>query len=143
MNKIIEKLLTVTFPTVEINNLMEIIEATPNPEIATEIICGLYQSPVLPKVVRETSGDMRELTLTSYNKWDDRVNYSFTKEKRINGYFPKGTLAEDITLDNFKEKKVEWGSEKDLVTIYIKTGELITDSSYCSSSTWLAYTIVD
>jgi len=143
MNKIIEKLLTVTFPTVEINNLMEIIEATPNPEIATEILCGLYQSPVLPKVVRETSGDMKELTLKSYNKWDGRVNYSYTKEKQINGYFPKGTLKEDITLDNFKEKKVEWGSQKDLVTIYINTGELITDSSYCSSSTWLGYTVVD
>ena len=143
MNKIIEKLLTVTFPTVEINNLLEIVSATPNPEMATEILCGLYEEPKLPIKVQDNSVDKKELTLTSYDKWTDKVCYSYIKEKTINGYFPKGTIKEDITLDNFKEKKVEWRSGQDLVTIYINTGELITDSSYCASSTWLGYTIVD
>ena len=143
MNKIIEKLLTVTFPTVEINNLLEIVSATPNPELATEILCGLYEEPKLPINVQDNSAEKKELTFSSYDKWTDRVCYSYIKEKTINGYFPKGTIKEDITLDNFKEKQVDWRSGQDQINISIKTGESIVDSSYCSSSDWLRYTVID
>ena len=143
MNKIIEKLLTVTFPTVEINNLLEIVSATPNPELATEILCGLYEEPKLPINVQDNSAEKKELTFSSYDKWTDRVCYSYIKEKTINGYFPKGTIKEDITLDNFKEKQVDWRSGQDQINISIKTGESILDSSYCSSSDWLRYTVID
>lgn len=143
MNKIIEKLLTVTFPTVEINNLLEIVSATPNPELATEILCGLYEEPKLPIKVQDNSVDKKELTFSSYDKWTDKVCYSYIKEKTINGYFPKGTIKEDITLDNFKEKQVDWRSGQDQINISIKTGESILDSSYCSSFDWLRYTVID
>ena len=143
MNKIIEKLLTVTFPTVDINGLLEVVSSTPNPELATEILCGLYVEPVLPKVVQETSGDKRELTFTCYDKWEDRVHYSYIKEKTIHGYFPKGTVKEEITLENFKEREVSYKSGMDQVSLYLKTGETIVDTSYCSSSNWLKYTNLD
>lgn len=143
MSKIIEKLLTVTFPTIDINGLLEVVSVTPNPELATEILCGLYEKPVLPRVVQETSGDKRELTFKSYNKWDDKVYYSYIKEKTINGYFPKGTVKEEITLENFKEREVSWKSGMDQVNISLKTGETIVDTSYCSSSNWLGYTNLD
>jgi hypothetical protein len=143
MNKIIEKLLTVTFPTVDVNSLLEVVTATPNPTIATEILCGLYEEPILPKLVQETSGDKRELTFKSYNKWDDKVHYSYIKEKTINGYFPKGTVREEITLENFKEREVSWKSGMDQVSFSLKTGETSVDTSYCSSSNWLGYTNLD
>jgi hypothetical protein len=140
MNKIIEKLLTVTFPTVEINSLLEIVSATPNPELATEILCGLYEEKVFPSKVRETSGDKKELTFSSYDKWNDKVHYSYIREKTISGYFPKGTIKEDITLENFKEKQQDWKSGQDMMNISLKTGETVLDNSYCSSQTWLGYT---
>lgn len=143
MNKIIEKLLTVTFPTVDVNSLFEVVSATPNPELATEILCGLYEEQVLPRVVQETSGDKRELTFKSYNKWEDKVNYSYIKEKTIHGYFPKGTLREEITLENFKEREVSWKSGMDQVSFSLKTGETSIDTSYCSSTNWLGYTNLD
>ena len=139
MNKIIEKLLTVTFPTVETNNLLEIVSATPNPELATEILCGLYQEPKFPSQVQENSGDKRVLTFCSYDKWADKVCYSYIKEKTISGYFPKGTVVEDITLDNFKEKQEDWKSGAGQVHISVKTGETIEDKSYCSSSNWFSF----
>ncbi len=143
MNKIIEKLLTVTFPTVDVNSLLEVVTATPNPELATEILCGLYEEQVLPRVVQETSGDKKELTFKSYNKWDDKVHYSYIKEKTIHGYFPKGTVREEITLENFKEKEVSWKSGMDQVSFSLKTGETSVDTSYCSSTNWLGYTNLD
>lgn len=143
MNKIIEKLLTVTFPNVNTADLLEIVGATPNPELATEILCGLYVEPKLPIVVQDNSVDKKELTFSSYDKWTDRVCYLYIKERTINGYFPKDTIKEDITLDNFKEKQVDWRSGQDQINISLKTGESILDSSYCSSSDWLRYTVVE
>lgn len=143
MNKIIEKLLTVTFPNVNIASLLEIVSATPNPEIATEILCGLYEEPKLPIKVQETSGDKKVLTFQSFDKWQDKVKYTYIKEKTISGYFPKGTVKEDITLENFKEKQQDWKSGAEQINISLKTGETILDNSYCSSSTWLGYTNLD
>lgn len=38
MNKIMQKLLEVTYPAINTESLLEIVGATPNPEIATEIL---------------------------------------------------------------------------------------------------------
>lgn len=143
MNKIIEKLLKVTFPNVDTDSLLEIICATPNPELATEILCGLYEEIKLPTKVQETSGDKRELTLSSYDKWNDKVYYSFLREKNISGYFPKGTIKEDITLENFKERQQDWKSGTEQINITLKTGETVLDSSSCSLNKWLDYTNLD
>jgi len=143
MNKIIEKLLTVTFPTVEINSLLEIVSATPNPELATEILCGLYVAPVLPEKVKENSGETpKVMTLKSYDKWRDRVDYTYIREKTIDGYFPKGTDRSTITLENIKELRQDWRSGQDMMNIVLKTGETVLDNSYCSLSTWLNYSVV-
>jgi cobalamin-dependent methionine synthase I len=143
MNKIIEKLLTVTFPNVNIANLLEIVSATPNPTIATEILCGLYEEVKFPSKVRETSSEKRELTFKSYDKWNDKVSYSYTREKTISGYFPENTVKEDITLVNFKERQQDWKSGANQVCISLKTGEAFLDTSSCSSQTWLGYTNLD
>jgi hypothetical protein len=143
MNKIIEKLLTVTFPTVEIANLLEIVSATPNPELATEILCGLYVEPILPEKVKENSGgNPKTMTFKSYDKWTNRVDYSYIREKTIDGYFPKGTDRSTITLENIKELRQEYRSGQDMMNIVLKTGETVLDSSYCSLSTWLNYSVV-
>ncbi len=143
MNKIIEKLLVVTFPNVDITGLLEIVNATPNPIIATEILCGLYEEPQLPRTVQETSGDKRILTRKSFDKWNDKVEYTYVKEKAISGYFPKGTVKEEITLDNFREREESWNSGSGQVTITVKTGETAVERSYCSLSSWLGHTNLD
>jgi len=143
MNKIIEKLLTVSFPDVDINALLEIVNATPNPIIATEILCGLYEAPQLPLNVQETNGDKRILTRKSFDKWNDKIEYSYVKEKTISGYFPKGTIKEDITLENFKEREEDWKSNVGQMHISLKTGETTTEKSYCSTSSWLGHTNLD
>lgn len=140
MTKIIEKLLTVIFPTVDVNNLLEIINATPNPEIATEIICGLYVEPSLPQKVQDK--ETRELTFKLYNKWNGKIEYTYKKDKVLSAYFPKNTVKEDITLENFHIRKVDWNSNKELITITVKTGESITDTASCNSSTWLGYIVI-
>lgn len=143
MNKVIQKLLAITFPTVDIDSLNEIVSATPNPELATEILCGLYEPPVLPKKVKENSGENpKTMTFKSYDKWRDSVDYTYIREKTIDGYFPKGTDRSTITLENIKELRQDWRSGQEMMNIVLKTGETVVDNSYCSLSTWLNYSVV-
>lgn len=144
MSKISQKLLAITFPTVDIDSLNEIVSATPNPELATEILCGLYEPPVLPKKVKEkTEDNPRIMTLKSYDKWRDRVEYTYIREKTIEGYFPKGTDRSTINLDNIKELRQDWRSGQDMINIVLKTGETVVDNSYCTVSTWLNYIVIE
>jgi hypothetical protein len=53
------------------------------------------------------------------------------------------TVREEITLENFTERKVDWKSGMDQVSFSLKTGETSVDTSYCSSSNWLGYTNLD
>jgi hypothetical protein len=136
--KLIKALLEVKFPDINVDALLEIVSATPNPELSTEILCGLYEPPILfEKVVSNKS---IELTLSYYDKWNDEVHYSYQKEKTINGYFPKDTIKEEITFENFKEREQTWKPNTEQINITIKTGETVIDKSYCSSKTWLEYT---
>ena len=140
MNKIISKLLSVQFPTVDLKSLTEIISATPNPELATEILCGLYEEPKLPSQVIGTSSYKNAvLTLLDYNKWSDKINFSYIKEKTIPIKISKTTDTSLITLENYKEFKADsfdsW--------YYLPTGEFETETGHMYSETWLTCKIVD
>ena len=82
MNKIIKALLEAKYPAVDVNALLEIIHKTPSPEIATEIICGLYQEPwVSPSPCEKFKATKFEVELKGYNKWEDAVEYKFKSRK--------------------------------------------------------------
>ena len=132
MEKIIKKLLTVTFPSSDVSSLMEVIYATPNPQIATEIICGLYEEQF---VAQQSKKDNVVRTLVSYDKWRDRVDYSYVREKTKDGYFFKD-VKDTVTLENFDSLKQSWSSGKDLVSLSLPTGEFEERTSYCSLEDW-------
>lgn len=136
MEKIIKALLQAKFQDVNTDALLEVISNTRNPSIATEIICGLYEEPEIPLKVKN---EEIEYTFINYDKWNDKVHYSYKKKKLMQGYFPKGTKKEDITLENFKEKVEAWSSSKEQVNISIETGEIIDDTSHTSLEYWLRY----
>lgn len=140
MNKIISKLLSVQFPTVDLKSLMEIINATPNPELATEILCGLYEEPELPyKVIGSKSYKNATLTRVKYDKWSNKVKFSYTKEKMLGVKISKTTDTSLITLENYKEFEAEdWDK-----WYYLPTGEYEFEEDYTYVETWLNYEIVE
>lgn len=148
MNKIITKLIAVTYPTANIDHLMEVVNATPNPELATEILCGLYQEPQIPVKVKSLplKGGMsepRELTLKSFDKWQNAVNYSYLKENTLSGYFPKETDKSNITLENFHSLKESWkGGDAEQVSIRLNTGEFEECTDACSLEKWMSYEVI-
>lgn len=142
MNKIISKLLSVQFPTVDLKSLMEIINATPNPELATEILCGLYEKPELPyKVIGSSSYKNAVLTRVKYDKWSNKVKFSYTKEKMIGVKISKDTDTSLITLENYKE--FEAGTKDWDKWYYLPTGEYEFQEDHTYLETWLNYEAVE
>lgn len=134
MNKIMQKLLEVTYPAINTESLLEIVGATPNPEIATEILCGLYVEPAIEHkmVVSEREG---VLTFMSFDKWNNHVNYSYLQKDTKTSYFPKGTKVSDVTMENFDSLKVS-SSSVDAVYLNIPTGTVSKRTSYTSLEGW-------
>lgn len=134
MNKIMQKLLEVTYPAINTESLLEIVGATPNPEIATEILCGLY---VEPTIVHKMVMSEREgvLTFMSFDKWNNRVNYSYLQKDTKSTYFPKGTKVSDVTMENFDRLKVS-SSHEEAVYLNIPTGTVSKRTSYTSLEGW-------
>jgi hypothetical protein len=135
MLKIERALLEAKFPTINVDNLLEVVMATPNIKVAIEILCGLYESP--EPIVSSVKPDKKEYHFVSYNKWTEEVNYSYQDAKTKASYFPKGTNEEDVTMENFDTLKCD--ESKGSEWISIKTGEYSTRHSQMSLVTWIDY----
>ena len=127
-----QKLLELTYPTLNVEGLMEIVNATPNPEIATEMLCGLYVEPTIIHKMVVSEGI---LTFMSFDKWNNRVNYSYLQKDTKSTYFPKGTKVSDVTMENFDRLKVS-SSHEEAVYLNIPTGTVSKRTSYTSLEGW-------
>jgi len=134
-NVVQKKLLSLMYPSMDVDLLMEVIEATPNPEIATQIMCGLYAEPV---IVKDKLYEGIARTLVSYNKWNDTVEYSYQRETTVSAYFPKEVDKKDITLDNYKELACHYDT-KDCYSYSIKTGKFETRTDNITLNRWNKY----
>lgn len=135
MNKIIKALLESKFSNVNVDAILEVINASPNPQIATEILCGLYEETKIEhKLVKSKNTSEGVLTFSNYDKWTDKVHYSYMSPETRGAYFPKGTKKEDVSIDKFESMKIN--SSNDAEYLHIPTGEMKKCTSYMSSDTW-------
>jgi len=133
MNKIIAAALAAKYNASDVQSLIEIINATPNPTMATELLLGCYEPLTLPTRVKNSKGDV--LTMLSRDNWKNEVVYTTVRNKTKSGWFPAGTLKEDITLENFDNRRSTGGD----VHIVIETGELETITITTSFEGWLKF----
>ena len=68
MNKIIKLALGLSYPQDKLVALEEIIAATPNPTMATEILLGVYEKPQLPRKVKDKNGVVKILKEANLDK---------------------------------------------------------------------------
>jgi len=132
MTKVIKALLAMKFPSIDVNSLMEVVEATPNPTLATEILCGLYEAPVIPEFKKCEDGVK---TFKSYDKWNNQVVYSYEYKKKIYINIPKEIDAMNVTFENYKTFETSYASGK-TKDISILTGEIEIHTSYESLGDW-------
>ena len=132
MEKLIKCALATKFSETSIDAIMEVIHSTPNANIATEILLGLYEEPVFEN--RHTISK-KECFFNTFDKWSDTVWYTYTKNKQVHIYIKKGTDQSLINKDNYKEFEVPYkAGEIDGITVTLD--ELVTEKSTCRSSDW-------
>jgi len=135
MNKIIEVALTGKFGAETVPSLMEVIGVTPNPEMATEILLGIYEQPKIPSTVVNEQG--LEKTATHIDYWGMRVSYSYQEEVRKHIYVDQDCDTSVITLENYNEFERDYGSGN-IKSFRIPTGEIRTRQDSCEFGNWLA-----
>lgn len=75
LNKIIAKALSTAQPTTEA--LLQIINATQNPTVATEILLGIYEAPAISPTTLISRADETNHKFISHNPFTDEVSYSY------------------------------------------------------------------
>lgn len=152
-NKILKALLQAKFPELDIDALVEIINATPNPEVATEVLCGLYEEPefsLQPANLKQFNTSSKNITFLSYDKYNERVYYTYNyqpsreqwcpngldlpayddKDKVLSDYYPQDVAKKlNIPLEEFTSTYTRF-------TIYGKI-ETETKKGDCKLSQWL------
>ena len=135
MKTIVEVALATKFDEKQIPNILEVIGATPNPEMATEILLGIYEQPVLKDTAVRNNV---VLYMISADYWTSRVNYEYQDESKKSFYVHKDTDKSLITLDNYKEYMIDWNAEN-AVHMELLTGEIVTRRNDCHISDWISY----
>lgn len=107
MNKIINALLAAKYPNVDVAALSEIVAATPNAEVATEILCGLYEMPIINEQPSEKMLSNRKdefnITFLSYNKFNDEITYEYQSRKYKSVVVPKNATIDEYPDYNTSE----------------------------------------
>jgi hypothetical protein len=130
MNKIIEVALTGKFGAEAVKDLIEVIVATPNPEMATEILLGIYEEPIVPEMANANK------TLVSTNHWTNTVTYSEEVEVTKHIYIHKEADRSLINIDNYEEFVLPY-SHDDSVGYSLPTGKRKTVTNETHLTTWL------
>ena len=78
MNKIIKAALAAKFNASDVEVLLEVISKTENPEVATELLLGIYEQPDVNLAVHPNyEPNQQNKMFIRYDKWRDRVYYSY------------------------------------------------------------------
>lgn len=134
MKKSIESIaLGTIFPKDQVNNVLEIVYGTANPTLALQILLGIYEEPVLPS--HADIDKKGTCVLTSYDKWNDRVHFTYERNKQKGIYVSKDCDKTLITADNYKEFEVKY-SEDNTTYHYVKLHEVETVTDSCYRETW-------
>lgn len=136
MNKISQALLERIFSKEQTPSLMEVVNATSNPEIAVEILCGLYSEPsLLPVADIKNYG---ECQFIKYDKWNDKVHFQYLREKTVHIYIDKDLSTSLIDKDNYQNYKRSW-KEGEVKSCTIPLGEKEICKDDISRETWEKY----
>jgi hypothetical protein len=89
MNKIIKAALAAKFNNANVDALLEVVNATENPEAATELILGVYEQPQINLAAHPNfCPDEQNKMFVRYDKWRDRIIYSYQYTKKTEGDGP-------------------------------------------------------
>ena len=132
MHNLERQLIELTFPSADIDALMEVIIATPNIRVATEILCGIYNEPDFEDKI--SSNDVL-YKFESYDKWLEEVSYKYKEPETVYCYFPSTVKKEDITTENYEALACPYSNDNSY-RHGVKTGKMKEFTSTKSINDW-------
>lgn len=102
MNKIIKAALEAKFVGMDVSPVVDVINATPNPIVAAEILLGLYEQPVLPVTLPDTKTEVNR-KIIDYDRFKNEVKYSYNSREAVEVWVKK----EDKESNNLPDYKSE------------------------------------
>lgn len=102
MNKIIKAALEAKFVGMDVSPVVDVINATPNPIVAAEILLGLYEQPVLPETLPDTKTEVNR-KIIDYDRFKNEVEYSYNSREAVEVWVKK----EDKESNNLPDYKSE------------------------------------
>jgi hypothetical protein len=130
MKTVLEVALSTKFNAEQVPAIIEILGNTPNPDIAAEIILGIYIEPVISE---DSVLDNKLCTFVSYNKWDNNVAYTYNTVKKKQLYVNKDADEDSITVENYEEHVVSRNGKYITLTF---PNETETARSWTQLSSW-------
>jgi len=95
MNKIITVALASAKPSVEA--LLELINATSNPTVATEILLGIYEDPTINPTPAFEINSQTNIVFGSYDKFTEEIAYTYNRVEMVSAWLPNNV---DVSLEN-------------------------------------------
>ncbi len=132
-SKVYKAALESTYHGASVENLLKVIYATPNPEVAMELMLNIYEEPVIKQcVIHDTNGN--KLNFVSFNAFEKEVSYNYQQNKKISIYVDKDVDTSEITCDNYQDYRKSWSDNTK--THYVTLPEMETVHSSMSLSSW-------
>ena len=136
-NKLERIALQSKFNDEQIDALLEIANATENPKIAIEMLLGVYEQPYIANYVEHP--DKGALTFKQYDKFKDKVYYTYARKKQVGIYVDKTVDQSLINADNYKEYEKHYNRDG-VIHILITLDEWESVNESCYYETWIKYT---
>jgi hypothetical protein len=155
-NSIVTIALSSKFTAEQIEGVLEIVHATPNPEVAVEILLGIYEEPKLPLEpvnLKNFDNTKRNIVLSGYDKFNELVSYKYYTMKTVSGWVENGLPEIPVNIasnnrwaeDAARSLKMELEDFKTAYTHHIFDVELEKDSEgnpklysgNCELYTWM------
>ena len=138
MNKIIKIALESKYPNIDMEALLDVVNATGNPTVATEVLLGVYEQPRILSISRITDDNIKEVrSLLEYNKYTDRVSYTYIKEELVTVYFKTQEEMDNTTEYNNQLTTNLYGREEADYPFNKKVLRTTRDKGSCSSKAWI------
>ena len=138
MRKILKIALEAKLANISVDALLDVINATPNPEIAAEVLLGIYPPLKIAPFKLSIRNSNYHCRYLSYDKYTDRLVFTSQRHKKVDAMVSKNIESpkEVDIICRYSEKSKFTEPKEGWKNVYIPISELEEYTDSCSLAVW-------
>lgn len=138
MEKILRIALEAKLANISVDALLDVINATPNPEIATEVLLGVYPPLKIAPFKLSIKNSEYPCRYLSYNKYTDQLSFTSQRHKKVDAMVSKNIESpkEVNIICRYSEKGKFTEPLEGWKNVYVSVSELEKYTDFCSLAVW-------